>query len=159
MGFRKVSDISVRTENTCESFFQYFKIIQWENQNNNEIYPEKESNLRCLNWEEFPVASGRTMVCLTASQPLCLLSQPLPPTLHLLPTNQHQHYCRKLQSSASQPGLFSSLHKSAKVEVILQEHIPTTFGPKETAHIPVFKGTQIPWQSGTQAAKYQSTQA
>ena len=30
-GFRKVSDISVRTENTCESFFQYFKIIQSSN--------------------------------------------------------------------------------------------------------------------------------
>ena len=39
-GFRKVSDISVRTENTCESFFQFFKIIQWENQNNNKIYPD-----------------------------------------------------------------------------------------------------------------------
>ena len=70
---------------------------------------------------------------------------------HLLPTRHTLRYCRKLRS-----GLFSSLQTHTqtrlKVEMILQEQIPTTFGSEDTAHI--CTDTQVILQPGTQAPRY-----
>ena len=102
-------------------------------------------------WKQFEVfelgavASGRAWSAwLPPSH--CVSSQP-PPTLLLLP--KPCIACATAEKVLIKCQGFSAHYTSVKVDVILQEQLPTTPGPEETAHIPVHR------YSGSQALRHE----
>ena len=89
----------------CFNYNQKFEMVNWK------------GSLR-KQFEVFELGGGsccirESLVCLTASQPLCLLSPPPPPTLlgsmHIFfPRSTH---CATAESFDQVPGLFSSLQE------------------------------------------------